>query len=88
MRTKLTGKVVSVINKTATIAIERVREHPIYRKKYHFTNKVVADTGEFKLQSGQIVEIEDRRKLSKTKRFVVTNILGKAIEFKADEEQQ
>ena len=75
----LVGKVVSdKRSKTVTVMIERRVMHPIYGKIMIKTSKYHAhdEKGEYKL--GDIVEINARRPLSKTKSWVATRLVQKA----------
>ena len=72
------GKVISTNReKTATVSVETKWKHPIYSKilkdskKYH-----CHDTLETKV--GDIVTIEEAKPISKSKRFIVKEILEKA----------
>ena len=76
----LVGKVVSDKRaKTITVLIERRAKHELYGKivarssKYHAHD----ENGEYKL--GDVVEIAETRPVSKTKSWVVTRLVQKAI---------
>ena len=76
----LVGKVVSdKRDKTITVLIERRTKHELYGKivarssKYHAHD----EKGEYKL--GDVVEIAETRPISKTKAWVVTRLVQKAI---------
>src|SRR3954468_4426524 len=76
----LIGKVVSDKRaKTITVLIERRTKHELYGKivaktsKYHEHD----ENGEYKL--GDIVEIAESRPISKTKSWVVTRLVQKAV---------
>ena len=76
----LVGKVVSdKRSKTITVLIERRTKHELYGKivarssKYHAHD----EKGEYKL--GDVVEIAETRPISKTKSWVVTRLVQKAI---------
>jgi small subunit ribosomal protein S17 len=77
----LVGKVVSDKRaKTVTVLVERRAKHELYGKivakssKYHAHD----EKGEYKL--GDVVEISESRPISKTKSWVVTRLVQKAIE--------
>jgi len=77
---KLIGKVVSDKRaKTITVLVERRAKHELYGKivarssKYHAHD----EKGEYKL--GDMVEIAETRPISKTKAWVVTRLVQKAI---------
>ena len=76
----LVGKVVSdKRSKTITVLIERRTKHELYGKivarnsKYHAHD----ENGEYKI--GDIVEIAEGRPISKTKSWVVTRLVQKAV---------
>lgn len=76
----LVGKVVSDKRaKTITVLIERRTKHELYGKivarssKYHAHD----ENGDYKL--GDVVEISETRPISKTKAWVVTRLVQKAI---------
>ena len=76
----LVGKVVSDKRmKTITVQIERRTKHELYGKivarssKYHAHD----ENGEYKM--GDVVEISETRPISKTKAWVVTRLVQKAI---------
>ena len=76
----LVGKVVSdKRSKTITVLIERRTKHELYGKivarssKYHAHD----ENGEYKV--GDVVEIAETRPISKTKSWVVTRLVQKAI---------
>jgi small subunit ribosomal protein S17 len=76
----LVGKVVSDKRaKTITVLVERRTKHELYGKivarssKYHAHD----EKGEYKM--GDVVEIAETRPISKTKSWVVTRLVQKAI---------
>jgi small subunit ribosomal protein S17 len=76
----LVGKVVSdKRSKTITVLIERRTKHELYGKivarssKYHAHD----ERGEYKM--GDVVEIAETRPISKTKSWVVTRLVQKAV---------
>ena len=79
-RRTLVGRVVSdKMNKTVTVLVERRVRHPMYNKiivrssKYHAHN----ETGLAK--TGDMVEIQESRPISKTKAWIVSRLLEKAV---------
>ena len=77
-RRKLKGVVVSDrMLKTVVVKVERIKEHPRYRKKHkvHKKYKVHDERGEFKV--GDEVIIEECRPLSKEKRWRIIKKLTK-----------
>jgi small subunit ribosomal protein S17 len=68
----LKGTVVSdKMNKTVVVAVNSVKEHPIYRKKYKVTSRFKAHDADNSCKEGDLVEITESRPLSKDKRWVV-----------------
>lgn len=76
----LVGRVVSdKMEKTVTVLVERRVKHAMYNKiivrssRYHAQN----DNNEAKL--GDMVEIQESRPLSKTKSWIVSRLLERAV---------
>ncbi|BAP17354.1 MAG: 30S ribosomal protein S17 [cyanobacterium endosymbiont of Epithemia adnata isolate EadnSB Bon19] len=70
------GVVVSdKMNKTVVVAIENRSPHPKYRKIIVKTKKFKVHDEENQCQEGDRVRIRETRPLSKTKRWVVAEIL-------------
>lgn len=70
----LTGKVVSdKMQKTVVVQIERVKEHPKYKRRYKIHKKYKAhdEKGEFHI--GDTVVIEETNPISKDKKWRVIN---------------
>jgi small subunit ribosomal protein S17 len=68
----LRGTVVSdKMDKTVVVAVNSVKEHPIYRKKYKVTTRFKAHDADNAMKMGDLVEITETRPLSKDKRWVV-----------------
>ena len=77
----LVGRVVSDKRaKTITVLVERRSKHELYGKIVAHSRKYHAhdEKGEYKM--GDVVEIAEGRPLSKTKSWVVTRLVEKAIE--------
>jgi small subunit ribosomal protein S17 len=75
-RRRLVGRVVSdKMQKTVTVAIERRTTHPVYGKVIKFTKKVMAHDETDSVKAGSVVRIVESRPLSKTKRWVVEEVL-------------
>lgn len=73
-RKVLTGVVVSdKADKTVTVLVERQMQHPLYGKVIKQSKKYLAhdETDQYKI--GDIVEIQEARPISKSKKFVVTS---------------
>ena len=80
LKRTLVGKVVSdKRQKTVTVLVERRVKHPIYDKivirssKYHAHD----EKGEYKM--GDMIEITESRPISKSKNWVVTRLVEKAV---------
>lgn len=67
------GTVISTkMEKTATVLVERVVKHPVYKKRYKTTKKYhVHDP--FGVKVGQEVEFIPSKPYSKLKRWIITN---------------
>lgn len=75
-RRRLYGRVVSnKMEKTVTVALERRKMHPIYKKVVTSTKKVKAHDESNSIPEGAIVRIVESAPLSKTKRWVVEEVL-------------
>ncbi len=73
------GRVVSnKMNKTIVVAIERKVMHPLYRKVYVRTTKVMAHDENNECNIGDIVKIMETRPLSKHKRWRLVEIIQRA----------
>ena len=73
------GKVVSnKMNKTIVVAIERQVAHPIYKKYFKQTKKVMAHDEENACQIGDVVKIVESRPLSAKKRWSLVEVLERA----------
>jgi len=69
---QLTGKIISdKMKKTVVVRVERIKEHPKYKKRYksHKKYKAHDEKGEYK--AGDTVIIEECKPLSKEKRWRV-----------------
>ncbi len=68
----LEGTVVSdKMDKTAVVAVERLKLHPKYRKYFRVTKKYKAHDENKEYHSGDKVAIQETRPLSKEKRWRV-----------------
>ena len=75
LRSPMIGKVVSnKMDKSVSVAIERLIKHPIYGKYIRRTTKIVAHDEENKCQEGDIVSISPCKPISKNKSWNVVNI--------------
>ncbi|MDI3339778.1 MAG: 30S ribosomal protein S17 [Sphaerobacter sp.] len=75
------GRVVSdKMDKTVVVAVDYLRRHPLYRKTLRRTSRFKAHDEHNQCKVGDLVLIEETRPLSKTKRWVVREILERAEE--------
>lgn len=76
----LVGRVVSDrMNKTVTVMVERRVKHEIYNKIIVRTSKYHAHNENNEAKAGDLVEIQEFRPLSKTKTWIVSRLLEKAV---------
>ena len=76
----LQGKVVSdKMNKTVTVLIERKVKHPLYGKIIRRSTKIHAHDEQNQYGIGDVVVIQESRPLSKTKSWVVKELVEKAF---------
>jgi small subunit ribosomal protein S17 len=72
------GKVVSnKMNKSITVAVERRLKHPIYKKFFKKTTKLMAHDENNTASIGDIVKIVETRPLSARKRWRLVEIVEK-----------
>lgn len=60
------------MDKTVVVTVERVKEHPLYRKKYAATSRFKAHDEGNSCQVGDVVEITESRPISRDKRWTVS----------------
>ncbi|MEM1252006.1 MAG: 30S ribosomal protein S17 [Cyanobacteria bacterium P01_H01_bin.21] len=76
---ELTGRVVSdKMDKTVVVAVENRVPHPKYQKIVVRTKKYKAHDDSNECKAGDIVRIRESRPLSRTKCWVVADILGRS----------
>jgi small subunit ribosomal protein S17 len=74
-----TGRVVSnAMDKTVSVAVERLVKHPVYGKYIRRTSKLLAHDENNEAQVGDTVEITECRPLSKRKSWRLVNIVERA----------
>lgn len=79
LKRTLTGRVVSnKMDKTVTVLVERLVKHPLYGKVVRKSNKYHAHDESNQYAEGDLVVIEETRPLSKTKNWVVKELVEKA----------
>ena len=75
----LTGRVVSdKMNKTVTVLVERRVKHPLIGKVIRLSKKYHAHDENNEFREGDMVQIEESRKLSRTKAWAVSKLLERA----------
>jgi small subunit ribosomal protein S17 len=73
------GRVVSDrMDKTVVIAVERLIQHPLYKKYIRRTLKLYAHDKNNECKIGDVVRVVEMRPLSKLKRWRVAEILERA----------
>lgn len=81
-RQQKVGRVVSnKMDKTVVVAVDYVRRHPLYNKRITRTSKFQAHDENNTCQEGDLVRIEETRPLSKHKRWIVREIVERAIKL-------
>lgn len=74
-----TGKVVSdKMDKTVVVAIERLVQHPLYKKSIKKTIRFKAHDENNDSHTGDIVSVMETRPLSKDKRWRVVEVIERA----------
>ena len=73
------GTVVSnKMDKTVTVKVERVMQHPLYRKVVRRSKKYMAHDENNECRVGDVVKIMETRPLSRRKRWRVVEIIERA----------
>jgi small subunit ribosomal protein S17 len=68
----LKGIVVSdKMDKTIVVSVERIKQHPRYKKRYKVSKKYKAHDPENKYKIGDKVSIQESRPVSKDKKWIV-----------------
>jgi small subunit ribosomal protein S17 len=81
VRRTIVGRVVSdKMDKTVSVAIERLIKHPVYGKYIRRTSKVMAHDEANECKSGDRVAISECRPISKNKSWAVVNVVERAAE--------
>ena len=76
----LIGRVVSdKMSNTVTVLIERRVKHPMYDKIIVRSKKYHAHNEDNQAKTGDLVEIQESRPMSKTKSWAVAKLLEKAV---------
>jgi|SRR5687767_11061179 small subunit ribosomal protein S17 len=81
-RTQKVGRVVSdKMDKTVVVAVDYVRRHPLYHKRITRTSKFFAHDESNNCKPGDLVRIEETRPMSKRKRWIVREVLERAVQI-------
>jgi small subunit ribosomal protein S17 len=77
----ITGRVVSdKMDKTVSVAIERLIKHPVYGKYIRRTSKVMAHDANNECKAGDTVQIAEGRPISKNKSWSVVNVVERSAD--------
>jgi small subunit ribosomal protein S17 len=78
---RVIGRVVSnKMDKTVSVAIERMMQHPMYGKYIRRTSKVLAHDADNSCRIGDRVAIAEGRPISKNKAWTVVDVVERAPE--------
>lgn len=87
-RKERVGVVVSdKMDKTRVVIIERITQHPKYRKYIRKRKKIYAHDEENASSVGDLVKVMETRPLSKLKRWRIVEIIRKAEKLKEEVEE-
>jgi small subunit ribosomal protein S17 len=77
----IVGRVVSdKMDKTVSVAVERLIKHPVYGKYIRRTTKVLAHDAGNECKSGDRVAISECQPISKNKSWAVVNVVERAAD--------
>ena len=77
----IVGRVVSdKMDKTVSVAIERMIKHPVYGKYIRRTTKVMAHDASNECKAGDRVAISECKPVSKNKSWAVVNVVERAAD--------
>ena len=77
----IVGRVVSdKMDKTVSVAIERLIKHPVYGKYIRRTTKVLAHDASNECKSGDRVAISECKPVSKNKAWAVVDVVERAAD--------
>lgn len=78
-RKSMMGTVTSdKMDKTITVRVETVKQHPLYKKTIKTSKKYKAHDENNEAKAGDVVKIVETRPLSKDKRWILVEIVQKA----------
>ena len=77
MSRKFKGVVVSdKMEKTAVVKVDRLKTHPIYKKRFRVSKKYKIHDPENTLKIGDQVEFQETKPISKDKKWILTKVIG------------
>ena len=77
----ITGRVVSdKMDKTVSVAVERLIKHPVYGKYTRRTTKVLAHDAANECKAGDRVAISECKPVSKNKSWAVVDVVERAAD--------
>ncbi len=76
-KTRIGTVIKNKMDKSITVAIERRVAHPIYKKYYKKTTKLMAHDEKNECNVGDVVKIMETRPLSKNKKWRLVEIVEK-----------
>ncbi len=77
----ITGRVVSdKMDKSVSVAIERLIKHPVYGKYIRRTTKILAHDAANECKPGDTVQISECRPISKNKSWSVVNVVERSAD--------
>ena len=80
-RRTVVGRVVSdKMDKTVSVAVERLIKHPVYGKYIRRTSKVLAHDASNECKPGDRVSISECKPVSKNKSWEVVNVVERAAD--------
>jgi small subunit ribosomal protein S17 len=68
------------MDKTVSVAIERLIKHPVYGKYIRRTSKVLAHDAANECKPGDTVQISECRPISKNKSWSVVNVVERSAD--------
>ena len=68
------------MQKTVVVRIDRLKKHPKYHKYFQTSQRFKAHDEKNEYKTGDVVEIEESRPLSKDKKWKVTKLLKREEE--------
>jgi small subunit ribosomal protein S17 len=78
-RKSMIGTVTSdKMEKTITVSVETVKQHPLYKKTIRTNKKYKAHDENNEAKAGDVVKIMETRPLSRDKRWKLTEVVQKA----------